>query len=111
MNLYENLINPVYKNLKKFLSAYFFKIFKNYFIIFIKFPISESLLRFLMSRYVSLNQERGFVNYEELVKFLARCLSNSSAGQQQQQQQNKPVQQRFSLMLNIYFKNKYFLIL
>lgn len=59
-----------------------------------QFPISESLLRFLMSRYVSLNQERGFVNYEELVKFLARCLSNSSAGQQQQQQQNKPVQQR-----------------
>ncbi len=52
-----------------------------------------------MSRYVSLNQERGFVNYEELVKFLARCLSNSSAGpqqQQQQQQQNKLNQQRFN---------------
>ena len=27
-----------------------------------------------MSRFVSSSQERGFVNYEELVKFLARCL-------------------------------------
>ena len=53
-----------------------------------RFPISESLLRFLMSRYVSLNKEKGCVNYEELVKFLARCLSTPNANQQQQKSQN-----------------------
>ena len=37
-------------------------------------PLSESMMRFLMSRFVSSSQERGFVNYEELVKFLAKCL-------------------------------------
>lgn len=31
-----------------------------------------------MSRFVSPNQERGFVNYEEMVKFLARCLGENS---------------------------------
>lgn len=37
-------------------------------------PLSESLMRFLMSRFVSSNQQRGYVNYEELVKFLAKCI-------------------------------------
>ncbi|RNA12309.1 hypothetical protein BpHYR1_016564 [Brachionus plicatilis] len=37
-------------------------------------PLSESLMRFLMSRFVSSNQQRGYVNYEELVKFFAKCL-------------------------------------
>lgn len=32
-----------------------------------------------MSRCVSPTQERGFVNYEEMVKFLARCLGGSGA--------------------------------
>lgn len=32
-----------------------------------------------MSRFVSPSQERGFVNYEELVKFLARCLGDRSS--------------------------------
>lgn len=33
-------------------------------------------MRFVMSRFVSSSQERGMVNYEELVKFLARCLGD-----------------------------------
>jgi hypothetical protein len=38
-------------------------------------------MRFVMSRYVSANQERGFVNYEELIKFLARCLGENKRNQ------------------------------
>jgi hypothetical protein len=34
-----------------------------------------------MSRFVSSNQERGYVNYEELVKFLARCLGDRASSQ------------------------------
>lgn len=53
-----------------------------------------------MSRYVSLNKDRGFVNYEELIKFLARCLNNPyvnpQLAQQQQQQQQAPKSQRDS---------------
>jgi hypothetical protein len=31
-----------------------------------------------MSRFVSSTQERGYVNYEELVKFLAKCLGDTN---------------------------------
>lgn len=41
-------------------------------------PINEPVMRFIMSRFVSPNQERGYVNYEELVKFLAKCLGDTS---------------------------------
>ena len=45
---------------------------------------------------MSLNKERGFVNYEELIKFLARCLNNPYLNQQQpsQQQQQQQLQQQ-----------------
>jgi hypothetical protein len=35
-------------------------------------------MRFLMSRYVSKSQPRGYVNYEELIKFLAQCLGKAT---------------------------------
>jgi hypothetical protein len=31
-----------------------------------------------MSKYVSKNQPRGYVNYEELIKFLAQCLGKAA---------------------------------
>ena len=57
-----------------------------------------------MSRFVSANQPRGNVNYEELVKFLAKCLGENMNQQQaqpqmqmqmQQQQQQQTVQPRY----------------
>jgi hypothetical protein len=45
-----------------------------------------------MSRYVSASQERGTVNYEELVKFLARCLGENMNRGSMQQQQQQPYQ-------------------
>ncbi|CAF0759039.1 unnamed protein product [Brachionus calyciflorus] len=54
-------------------------------------PLSESLMRFVMSRFVSPNQQRGYVNYEDLVKFLAKCLGEISKKRyspQPNQQQN-----------------------
>ena len=57
-------------------------------------------MRFVMSRYVSANQERGFVNYEELIKFLARCLGENKRNQPspvpQQQQQMAPPNPQYS---------------
>jgi hypothetical protein len=48
-----------------------------------------------MSRFVSSTQERGHVNYEELVKFLAKCLgdTNYKPKLSQQPQSNIPPQQ------------------
>lgn len=43
-------------------------------------PLSEPLMRFVMSRFVSSSQERGFVNYEDLVKFLAKCIGGGGGG-------------------------------
>jgi hypothetical protein len=34
-----------------------------------------------MSRFVSADQERGYVNYEDLVKFIAKCLGDNLKGQ------------------------------
>ena len=55
-----------------------------------------------MSKYVSLNKEKGFVNYEELVKFLAKCLPNQSASQQQQQKFQQ-VENKLVLFLKNHF--------
>ncbi len=41
--------------------------------------INDPLLKFVMSRFVSPERERGFVNYEELIKFLARCVGNNNS--------------------------------
>lgn len=41
----------------------------------VNLPINESLLRFVMSRFVSPNKERGYVNYDELVKFFDKCIN------------------------------------
>ena len=76
-------------------------------------PISESLLRFVMSRFVSSNQSRGNVNYEELVKFLAKCLGENMNKQsmpqpQQQAQQQKPqfAQPRYTIFYNIHLNSE-----
>ncbi len=58
-------------------------------------------MRFVMSRFVSANQPRGNVNYEELIKFLAKCLGENMNQQQvqpqvhQQMQPKQSVQPRF----------------
>jgi len=44
-----------------------------------KLPLNDSLMRFLMSKFVSRSKDPDHVNYEELVKYLARCI-----GQKQQ---------------------------
>jgi hypothetical protein len=49
-----------------------------------------------MSKYVSPNQERGYVNYEELVKFLGQCVHETSSYQNNPNQyllQNQYMQQ------------------
>jgi hypothetical protein len=40
-------------------------------------------MRFIMSRFVSSEKERGFVNYEEMIKFLAKCLGDKTKAIQQ----------------------------
>lgn len=45
-------------------------------------------MRFLMSKFVSPTQEHGQVSYEELVKYLAKCIGQLNTIQQQQQQIN-----------------------
>lgn len=59
-------------------------------------------MRFVMSRYVSANQERGFVNYEELIKFLARCLGENKRNQPSPvpQQQMAPPKPQYSSNAN-----------
>ena len=58
-------------------------------------------MRFVMSRFVSSNQQRGNVNYEELVKFLAKCLGENinkphqAPPQLQQMQKPQLVQPRY----------------
>ena len=46
-----------------------------------------------MSRFVSSNQPRGNVNYEELIKFLAKCLGENMIKQQAAQPQVQAQQQ------------------
>lgn len=41
-------------------------------------PIDDSTLQYIMFKFVSPRQERGFVNYEEMVKYLARCIGDSA---------------------------------
>lgn len=56
--------------------------------------LNESLLRFVLSKFVSPNKERGYVNYEELVKFFGKCIENASQyGMNQYQQQNNQMPQ------------------
>jgi len=56
--------------------------------------LGDDTLRFAMCKFVSPDRTRGFVNYEDLVRFFGKCLSgtypNPYVNQQQQQQQNTP---------------------
>ena len=69
-------------------------------------------MRFVMSRFVSSNQPRGNVNYEELIKFLAKCLGeniNQPPPQPQAPQpQSKPqfVQPRYFLTRDFFVNSK-----
>ena len=55
--------------------------------------LSDGLFRYVMSRYVSPERERNYVNYGEMIKFLARCIGNfrsqSPIGVQQPQNSYK----------------------
>lgn len=49
-----------------------------------------------MSRFVSADQERGYVNYEDLVKFIAKCLGDNLKSQQQMQAPPPPPQAQYA---------------
>lgn len=70
-------------------------------------PVNESLMRFVMSRFVSPQKERGYVNYDELIKFFDRCIqeqppmqnnmystNNNMYGQQPQMMPNNMYQEQ-----------------
>ena len=94
----------------KFKNAKIFYVFDLYFTrlsIFLKLPVNESLMRFVMSRFVSPQKERGYVNYDELIKFFDRCIqeqppmqnnmystNNNMYGQQPQMMPNNMYQEQ-----------------
>ncbi|CAF5220992.1 unnamed protein product, partial [Rotaria magnacalcarata] len=43
--------------------------------------MADDTLRFAMCKFVSPNQPRGFVNYEDLIRFIGKCLSAISPNQ------------------------------
>ncbi len=63
-------------------------------------------MRFVMSRFVSANQPRGNVNYEELIKFLAKCLGENMNQQQVQPQVHQQMQPKQSVQPRFCQKNR-----
>ncbi|CAM4819471.1 unnamed protein product [Rotaria magnacalcarata] len=56
--------------------------------------MADDTLRFAMCKFVSPNQPRGFVNYEDLIRFIGKCLSAISPNQYEYQQQQPQSQQQ-----------------
>lgn len=61
--------------------------------------LAEDTLRFAMCKFVSPNQARGYVNYDDMVRYFGKCLSsvypNQYSNQQaQQQDRNSPQKPR-----------------
>ncbi|CAF3667299.1 unnamed protein product [Rotaria sordida] len=56
--------------------------------------MADDTLRFAMCKFVSLDRQRGFVNYEDLIRYFGKCLSSISPNQYDNQQQQQQQQQR-----------------